>query len=130
MKENKISIIINKPISEVFWFSINPANTNKWSDDIKKEETNEWPVKVGSKYRSTDGSGTWSEYTLVKFEENQIFELASEDGEYHVRYTYTSITENSTELEYFEWVDNTELSSPYSKNALEKLKELIESKSE
>ena len=91
MKENKVSIQINRPASEVFDFTINPANTSKWIESIEKEETNEWPVKIGSVYRNVDAVGKWDEYTLAGLEKNKLFELASREGGYHVQYTYTSI---------------------------------------
>jgi len=127
MKENKISIQINRPVSEIFDFTIDPNNTHKWIDIVEKEETNEWPVKIGSIYRNVNTLGEWTEYVLTGFDENKLFELATKEGEYHVRYTYTPITESSSELEYFEWVDEGELTSPFSQVVLERLKELLES---
>ena len=127
MIENKISVLINKSISEVFEFTINPKNTHKWIDSIEKEETNEWPVKVGSIYRNVDTTGKWTHYILTSLNQNSIFELASKDNGYHVRYTYTPVGENSCNLEYFEWMDFGELTSPFSQNVLEKLKEVMES---
>lgn len=127
MKENKISVLINKPVSEVFEFTINPKNTHKWIDGVIKEETNEWPVKIGSVYRNVDAAGKWTEYTLTRLGENAIFELASNEGAYHVRYTYTPVNEGSCELEYFEWMDFGELTSPFSQDVLEKLKDVMES---
>jgi hypothetical protein len=129
MQENKISITINRPVSEVFNFTIDPANTPKWIDDIKKEETNEWPIKIGSVYRNIDGSGKWTEYTLMDLEENRLFELASKEGGYHVRYIYTQTTGNISMLEYFEWVDDGELLAPFSQVILERLKDVMESDS-
>ena len=128
MKESRISITINKPASEVFQFTINPQNTHTWIDSIKKEETNEWPVKIGSIYRNVDASGKWTEYILVNFEENKLFELSSKKGGYHVKYTYTQVDKKTCKLEYFEWVDGDKLISPLSQDVLERLKELIESK--
>ena len=130
MKENIISITISKSTSEVFQFTIDPKNTSRWINGIEKEETNEWPVKIGSIYRNVDTSGKWTEYTVVKLDENKVFELASKEGGYHVKYTYISVTENTCELEYFEWVDGGELISPLSQDTLGKLKEVIESKGE
>ncbi|MFA6215787.1 MAG: SRPBCC family protein [Patescibacteria group bacterium] len=126
MKENKISVEINKPASDVFRFTINPSNTTKWIEEIKKEETNEWPVKVGSIYKNVDIFGKWSVYVLVRFKENRMFELLSEDKNYHVRYTYTPISETKSHLEYYEWVDEGNLQHPFSQEVLSNLKRTIE----
>ncbi len=127
MKENKISILINKPISEVFSFTINPINTAKWIEGIEKEEADEWPIKIGSTYKNVDTSGKWTEYTLTKLKENKIFELTSKEGGYHVRYVYTPVSDKSSILEYFEWVDEGDLGSPFSQEVLERLKDILES---
>lgn len=126
MKENKISTIINKSVSEVFSYTVDPSNTPKWIDSIEKEETNEWPVKVGSIYRNVDASGKWNEYICTALEENKLFELTLRGGGFYVRYTYASINETTSNLEYFEWVDEGELESPFPQEALNKLKELLE----
>ena len=67
MKENKLTIQIKKPIQEAFAFPLNPANTPLWVDSFVKEETNEWPVKVGTIYRSQNRDGKWSEYVMAGF---------------------------------------------------------------
>jgi len=41
MKNKKIVIQINKPIDEVFSFTLNPKNTPLWVDSVVFEETNE-----------------------------------------------------------------------------------------
>ncbi len=126
MKENNISINVFRPIEEVFDFTINPENTPLWIDSIVKEETNEFPVKVGTEYKNVNQKGEWTEYVVSKFEPNKIFELKQKDSDYHVRYTYEQISENETKLTYFEWVENGELEHPFTKETLENLKEVLE----
>jgi hypothetical protein len=126
MKENKVTIQINKSIEEVFEFTINPNNTPLWIEHLEKEETNEYPPKIGTIYRNHGESKVWDEYFVSAFEENKVFELTSKDGIYHVRYTYIQINENITEMEYFEWVDQGELSNPFTVEVLQKLKEVME----
>jgi hypothetical protein len=126
MKENKISIIIDKPVKEVFEYTTNPTNTNKWFDSIAVEESGKYPPILGTKYRSHGGDGNWGEYTVSDIQPYEIFELSSEDNIYHVRYIYKSLDENKTEMEYFEWVDEGKLEDIVEINVLNKLKELIE----
>ncbi|PCI21394.1 hypothetical protein COB64_00770 [Candidatus Wolfebacteria bacterium] len=126
MKENKITIEINKPISEVFNFTITPENTHKWIDSIEKEETSDHNIKVGTKYKNVNKEGEWSEYIVTKFEKDKLFELQKSDGDLHVRYTYTHLGENKTSLEYFEWTEKTQLNHPFSVDVLEKLKIILE----
>lgn len=126
MKENKISIVINRPLAEVFNFTINPENTPKWIEHIEKEETNEYPPKVGTIYRNRAVGQDWDEYFVSDFIENESFELTSKDGTYHVLYTYRPILEDKTEMEYYEWVDEGVLSNPFQQRLLEKLKSVLE----
>jgi hypothetical protein len=55
-----------------------------------------------------------------------MFEFVSKDGNYHVRYNYKSIDENSFKLEYYEWVDDGELEEPFSMETLEKFRTVLE----
>lgn len=129
MKENKLSITINKSVVEVFEFTINPKNTPQWIKHLEVEETNEWPPKIGTIYRNRGPLGQWSEYSVSAFEQNKLFELVSNDGNYHVRYTYKELERGNTEMEYFEWMKQGELDQPFTQNILVKLKTEIESKS-
>ena len=126
MKENKISIIINKPVKEVFEYTTNPINTHKWFDSIAVEESSEYPPILGSEYRSHGGDGNWEKYTVSDIQPYEIFELSCEDNIYHVRYTYKYLDENKTEVEYFEWVDDGELENIAEIDVLNKLKGLME----
>lgn len=127
MKDLKLIIQINKPVSVVFDFVINPKNTNKWVNSIVEEQTNEWPVKTGTIYKNCGVDGVWSEYELTEFVENKMFVMSKKNSSYHVKYTLTQINENTTELEYYEWVDNGILDEPFTQDILEKLKNILES---
>jgi len=56
-----------------------------------------------------------------------LFELTAKDGNYHVRYTFTPVDDNSCTLDYHEWVESGNLADhSYLKIALQKLKSLLE----
>ena len=125
MKENRISIIINKPVQEVFTFTINPKNTPKWIDGIKEEQISEQLVKVGTIYKNTNNSKDWDVYQVIEFERNKLFTLKQQDSSYHVRYTYETLNEVMTRFTYFEW-NKDGLTNPFSVQVLERLKAIIE----
>lgn len=118
MKDKKIVIKINKPVSEVFSFTINPKNTPLWVDSIVYEETNEWPVKKGSIYRNKIKKGEWSEYEVTTFEKNKCFVFSQKNSNYHVRYTFEALPDNGCKLEYYEWVEKGNLTEPFTKTIL------------
>lgn len=126
MKTCKVLIQINKPTAYVFRFALNPKNTPLWIDSVVREEVNEIPTKTGTIYRNVNKEGIWSQYTVIQYEENKSFEFMASDRNYHVKYTFTPITDTQSELEYFEWVEKGELESPFTIQILEKLKSAVE----
>ena len=126
MKNNKLTIQINKPVEEVFAFTINPKNTPKWIDGIEAEETNEWPVKLGTIYRNHGQDSDWSEYEMTEFNENEMFVMSKKDGSYSVRYSMKPIDDHTTEFEYHEWEEKGELKDLFTMAVMEKLKRIME----
>ena len=125
MKEKRITIKIKRPITEVFEFTINPSNTHLWVDSIVEEKADSL-IGLGTKYVNKDTAGNVSEYIVINFEQDKVFELKSLNSDYHVKYTYKSVSPNETELEYFEWVDSSELRHPFNMKTLKKLKATME----
>lgn len=126
MKANSLKIQINRPVFDVFTFTITPPNSAKWIPGIVDEVTSEWPIKIGTVYTLTDKDNIKSEVIVGDFEKNTMIEWISKDGNYHCRYTYKSIDGNNTLLKYHEWVDRGQIKEPFTKTILEKLKEVIE----
>lgn len=127
MKDNKLTIIIDRPAQAVFDYTLNPINTPEWINGIKTEETSEWPVKVNSTYRNTGDGATWNQYTLIELIDGQSFTLRSEpDKNLFVRYTFTILSDTSTRFDYHEWVEQPPLTHVFTLGALEKLKKILE----
>lgn len=122
----KLTIQINRPVTEVFQFTLDPNNTPLWVDSIVKEEVNMTPPRVGAIYRNVNKAGVWSEYLVTKYDENKLFEFVASDKNYHVQYTFTSLNSNSCELEYLEWVERGQLDEPFTIGVLQKLKQSME----
>ena len=108
MKVNKLTIQINVPAKKVFGLTTSPKNTQKWIDFISYEETNEWPPKLGTVYKNLDKSGVWRDLVITKFEQDKMFIMTNHTTGYNVRYTLNPIGNNTTELEYYEWMDDGE----------------------
>lgn len=126
MKSNKLTVRINKPIHEVFTFTITPPNSTLWITDVLNEETNEWPVKEGTVYTLQTKEGSFSEVTVTDIKNDVFVEWISEDRNYHCRYSFKPINEDVTELEYSEWVDSGELIDPFTLETLQTLKSVLE----
>ena len=126
MKENRISIIINRPVQEVFAFTIDPNNISKWIDGIKEEQTSECPIKIGTIYKNTGDGRNWQTYQVIELKKDKLFTLKQQNSSYCVRYTYKSLGKKATELTYFEW-DEDGLADPFFIEVLEKLKLIFDS---
>ena len=127
MQENKITVIINKPIEGVFEFTTNPQNTHLWIPSIEEEIAEEYPPKMNTQYKNRGKDSDWDFYKVLEFEENKVFTLTNLDENYTVKYTYKKLNDNQTEMEYYEWMKEGELSNPFTKDILLKLKSVMES---
>lgn len=126
MKDLKLTVKINKPAKEVFEFTTNPANTPRWIDSIVKEEADSVPIAIGTIFRNWDAAEKMNEYKVTRYEPYTVFQLDATHQDYKVRYTYTPISENETELEYYEWSESDQLHAPFMQEILDKLKEVME----
>ena len=125
MKEQKLVIQIHRTPKDIIDFCLNPKNTPTWVSSFVEEQTNEWPPRVGTIYRSQTKDGVWSEYKLAALQDD-MFELKWMTSPYHVRYTLRPLAPNTTELEYVEWMEEGELPNPFALEVLQKLKKVLE----
>jgi len=61
----------------------------------------------------------------VDIKKNEVFILSDLDENYFVKYTYRKLGDNKTEMEYYEWMTNGELSKPFTESILGNLKKII-----
>ncbi len=126
MRENKVTIVIDRPIEDVFEFTTNPKNTHLWIPSIEEEVADSFPPTIGTEYKNRGTDMVWDLYTVVEYEPGKTFTLADQEGNYHVRYSYKQLDVNKTELEYFEWMENGDLSDPFTQDILSTLKVVME----
>ena len=128
MKENRLTIYIDKPIEEVFIYSLESDNVPKWINSIEKEIPLERPVKLGTILKNKGiNSNEWNEYEVIEFLPPKTFTLRKLNDDYFVKYT-CSKEGNGTNFEYYEWAVNKNLDDIMGIDALEILKKLIEDK--
>lgn len=125
MKVNALSVVINRPLNEVFLYVMTPTNTPKWTDSVAEQEAPR-SIKKGSKYRNKDHGGQWTDYVVTELVPQKIFELTSKDGNYHARFSYEAREPSVTELTFTEWVDIGGIQTPFPAENLEKLKNELE----
>jgi len=128
MKRNRIAIIINRSVEEVFEFTTNPKNTPLWIPSINEEIAEEYPPKINTKYKNRGKNSDWNFYKVIEFQKNEIFKLSDLEENYSVTYTYIKISDNQTKMEYFECMKEGELDNPFTKEILLKLKYVLENK--
>jgi len=127
MEANELTIIIDRPVEEVFLYTIDPANTPTWVASIAEEKTSEWPVKLGTIYENQNNSGIWSKFKVTGFEANKLFAIENFNGEFGVEYVFSREAGEKTKLVYKELVKVGELEKPLTQEEFEKLKIAIES---
>lgn len=123
MNDNKLTVIINKPLAEVFAFCITPPKAKLWVPGVIDETTNEWPAKVGTVYTEHKSNNTSFNIIVTDYKENNYVEWKTEDGNYHVRYMFIPVEQNITQLEY---VETGDVEKPFTQEVLEKLKQALE----
>ncbi len=89
MAKLEISIVINRPVEEVFAFLSNPENGPKWSSggaEVKK--TLEGPIGVGATYRSVRtflGQRIEGENEVTEYEPNRSYATKSKSGPFPIQ---------------------------------------------
>ena len=80
----QVSIVINRPLEEVFVFLSNLENNLKWrSGMIKAEKISEGPVGVGTTYRLINSLfGRWveGEAVVIEYELNRKYATMNKSG--------------------------------------------------
>lgn len=127
MKDNRLIVQIDRPLSDIFDFTLNPTNTPKWIESCEKEETSEWPAKIGTVYTNTSKSGDVFKFRMTDIVPNKYFELIGSDNNYHCRFSFRDLGDNKTEFEYHEWMESGELDAPFTQEVLNSLKSVVES---
>ncbi|MDB4991911.1 MAG: hypothetical protein JWL75_156 [Parcubacteria group bacterium] len=126
MKDVRLTVRIHKPIQEVFEFTTNPENTPRWIDSVVKEKKNSEEITLGTVYQNWNAEGEMNEYVVTQYQPPHIFQVDATHQDYKLRYTYTSLSEDETELEYFEWSESDQLHALFMREILDKLKEVME----
>lgn len=121
-----MTIQIDKALEQVFAFAITPPNSTLWLPGIVKEQTNEWPIRVGTIYTLGNQQGGHFKVVVSALNPNKFVEWTAENKNYHCRYSFKALGAESTELTYYEWVDSGLLEPPFAQATLEKLKHVME----
>lgn len=82
---------------------------------------------MNTQYKNRGKNTEWDVYKVSEFKQNKLFALSDLEKNYNVRYSYKKLDANKTEMTYFEWMNEGELSNPYTESVLLNLKSIMES---
>lgn len=117
MTTNEIRIVIDASPEELFEFTVEPKNTPQWIQGAEEKTVNTDQIGLGTIYGSCE---------VTDYERNKFFELTNTTTGYICSYTYRKQEDDSTEITYFEYMqDGSELSEPMKRKHFEKLKEIF-----
>ncbi len=127
MRENKLTVVIDRPVEKVFEFTTNPKNTHLWIPSIEEEIADEYPPQIHTLYQNRGKDSDWEVYKVLEVKKNATFVLTDLKDNYVVSYTYDVLTSTKTEMEYFEWMKRgDELANPFTEDILSGLKAIME----
>lgn len=93
MAKVEVSVVVKRPVEEVFSFVVNPANFSKWeSGIIQSNQISDGPIGVGTTMREVGPFlGREIETTLefTEYEPNRRFSMKSISGPIPMQGTYT-----------------------------------------
>jgi len=101
MKTNEIRIEIERPIKDVFEYTLEPQNKSIWCSIITEESVDTEQIGITSIYRNNLGSFKVSDY-----ERNIFLELMSLDEKIQGSYSFRKRDDNTTELKYKKTIDH------------------------
>ena len=126
MQSNTLSIIIEKPLQEVYDFTTNPKNTPLRLPSIKEEQSSDYPPKIHTVYKNCGADSAWNTYHIIEILPYKTFVLSEVGWPYFVRYTYLALSPTSTKITYTERVEDGELTNPCEEELFIWLKGLLE----
>ncbi len=93
MVKIEVSVVINRPVEDVFAFVSNPKNDSQWqSNTTETKITSQGPIGVGTTYRDVTqflGRRIESIYEFTEYEANRKLSLKSTSGPIPLEATIT-----------------------------------------
>jgi len=99
----RVSLVIEKPVEEVFGFVAQGENSSKWNSAVKSvRRISEGPVNIGARYsmiRHLLGGMVENTYEVVEYEENRTLAIKIISGPSPFLYRYRFMpSKNGTQL--------------------------------